>query len=271
MGNYLTFASGEAFTIGVNNATKNWNGKLYYSTDTVSWTEWDGATAIESALHDGEHRVHMRGSGNSTITAGALSKRWVLTGTAILCNGNMETILDYEMVANGEHPVMADGCFRTLFGNCASLITAPKLPATVLAKSCYKGMFKKCPLTRPPELPATELAESCYELMFFADDVNELLRISEIQTDEYQTPYRIPTHGTATYAENCTYRMFGNYDNTDITIDINTTYYGAWEAEESGGEESGSLSFIKFLVSPNFPFLPKNLWGWKPAQKRGGS
>lgn len=36
------------------------------------------------------------------------------------------------------------------------------------------------------------------------------------------------------------------------------------------GDSGGTLSFIKFLASPNFPYLPKNLFGWKLAQKRGG-
>lgn len=35
-------------------------------------------------------------------------------------------------------------------------------------------------------------------------------------------------------------------------------------------EEAESLSFSKFLCSPNFPYLPKNLLGWKLAQKNGG-
>ena len=38
--NYLTFASAEPFTIGVRNAQKNWDGTLYYSTDTANWSEW---------------------------------------------------------------------------------------------------------------------------------------------------------------------------------------------------------------------------------------
>ena len=36
------------------------------------------------------------------------------------------------------------GCYRNLFQNCASLTTAPALPATTLADSCYYQMFWDC-------------------------------------------------------------------------------------------------------------------------------
>ena len=36
-------------------------------------------------------------------------------------------------------------------------------------------------------------------------------------------------------------------------------------------EDAEPLSFGKFIASPKQPFLPKNIWGWKMAQKRGDS
>lgn len=162
--NWLTFSSAEPFTIGVNNATKNWDGTLYYSTDTTTWSEWDGTTVVESKDTNGEHRIYMSGSGNSVITDG---NRWVFTGSNIACTGNIENLLDYETVANGEHPVMGEYCYRSMFNDCAALTTAPELPATTLSNSCYSYMFYNCvALTRAPELPATTLASSCYYSMF---------------------------------------------------------------------------------------------------------
>ena len=59
------------------------------------------------------------------------------------------------------------GCYNNMFGKCASLIQAPDLPATKLARQCYCAMFQGCTgLTQAPELPATELATSCYLIMF---------------------------------------------------------------------------------------------------------
>ena len=57
--------------------------------------------------------------------------------------------------------------FHKLFNGCTSLVKAPALPATTLAKSCYSNMFYDCTsLTKAPELPATTLAEICYSNMF---------------------------------------------------------------------------------------------------------
>jgi hypothetical protein len=54
-----------------------------------------------------------------------------------------------------------------MFYGCTSLTTAPQLPATTLASSCYQGMFSGCiSLTEAPELPATTLASECYDGMF---------------------------------------------------------------------------------------------------------
>ena len=54
-----------------------------------------------------------------------------------------------------------------MFCRCTSLTSAPQLPATELANSCYWRMFDGCTLlASPPELPATTLAYSCYYMMF---------------------------------------------------------------------------------------------------------
>lgn len=165
--NCLTFSSAEPFTIGVSNATKNWDGTLEYSTDGVTWSEWDGTAAVASAEHAGEQRIFMRGSGNSKITGTSSNYKWVLTGSGISCIGNIENLLDYETVANGEHPTMANYCYCSMFYGCASLIAAPELPATTLAAYCYNSMFYGCTnLTTAPELPATTLVNNCYHYMF---------------------------------------------------------------------------------------------------------
>ena len=54
-----------------------------------------------------------------------------------------------------------------MFQGCTSLTTAPELPATTLADSCYSSMFYVCSsLTQAPALPATTLADYCYYYMF---------------------------------------------------------------------------------------------------------
>ena len=266
MANYLTFASAEPFTIGVNNATKNWDGILEYSTDEVNWTEWDGTEAIASAEHDGEQKIYMRGSGNTEITGGNYG--WALDGSNIRCSGNIETLLDYASVENGEHPAMGRMCFATMFGSCYGLITAPelpavalsdhcyylmfcgcinlisspKLPATTLAAHCYDSMFYNCfDLITIPELPATTLATYCYNDMFHGC---ENIKLSETQTEEYATAYRIPSSGDGTGMDFGSMSIFNGTGGAFTGfVSINTTYYTANRVIPAVTPEEPSVPF----------------------------
>lgn len=162
---YLSFIeeNGEPFTLKTNNLAKNWDGTLEYSTDTQNWSEWDGAEISSSS--DG--KLYLRGIGNSKIT-GSINIQFVLTDNKrIQCLGNIENLLDYATVSAGNHPVMADFCYSSIFCDCTSLTAAPALPATTLTKICYSKMFSGCTsLTQAPELPATILIKNCYTQMF---------------------------------------------------------------------------------------------------------
>lgn len=110
---------------------------------------------------------------------------------------------------------LAESCYGNMFGNCGRLTTATALPATTLAPNCYANMFTYCrKLTTVPALPATTLAMSCYVQMFFG-----AISISETQSEDYPTPYRIPITGEGTVGSNSLGNMF------NITPTINTTYY----------------------------------------------
>lgn len=55
---------------------------------------------------------------------------------------------------------------------------------------------------------------------------------------------------------------------TKSTNGLNIPLTAIWEEEPEQPEEPDEpLSFIKFLVSPRKPGLPKNIWGWKMAQR----
>ena len=78
-----------------------------------------------------------------------------------------------------------------MFSRCTSLTTAPKLPATTLARGCYQYMFENCTsLTKAPELPATTLASSCYSYMF--NDCSNLnyIKAMFITTDIYSRLFK---------------------------------------------------------------------------------
>ena len=165
---YLTFSSPSSFTLKVNDTTKHWDGTLEYSTDTSTWSTWDGATTLSSATSRSDNVLYLRGTGNTVITGDNNSYKWVLTGSDIACTGNIENLLDYATVESGNHPTMANYCYRYMFRDCTSLTRAPALSATTLSTYCYSNMFQGCTgLTQAPALPATTLADDCYNDMFY--------------------------------------------------------------------------------------------------------
>ena len=218
--NYLTFSSPNPFSISVE--TPGWNGKLYYSTDTKTWAEWTG-NEVNATEADGIYALYFSGTGNTKITGG-FSNKWTLSGSSISCTGNIESLLDYETVAAGQHPAMADSCYNSMFRDCTSLTTAPSLPATTLAKSCYYYMFNGCTsLATAPSLPATTLATRCYYSMF---NGCTRIKLAISKSREYDKEYRIPKSGngvTATSALNNMFKLTGG--TFTGTPSINTTYY----------------------------------------------
>ena len=171
---YLTFSSPNSFTLAVGDATKHWDGTLEYSTDASSWSTWDGTTTLSSATSGNDNVLYLRGTGNTKI--GYYDEvneddyiPWVINGTDVRCDGNIETFLDYATVEAGQHPTMAEeDCFAGLFMGCTALITPPALPAMTLASYCYGNMFNGCiNLTKAPALPAMTLADYCYTKMFY--------------------------------------------------------------------------------------------------------
>ena len=164
---YLTFSSPSSFTLKVYDTTKHWDGALEYSTDTSTWSTWDGTTTLSSATSGSDNVLYLRGTGNTVITGNKPGYRWVLTGTDIACIGNIENLLDYATVESGVNPTMANNCYYNMFNGCAALTQAPALPAMTLTPYCYRSMFQNCTaLTQAPTLPATTLTPSCYRYMF---------------------------------------------------------------------------------------------------------
>lgn len=242
----LTFSSPSSFTLSVNDNTKSWDGNLEYSYDKNTWSEWDGTTTIsaDSGI------LYMRGTGNAKIT-GDTNYRWILTGSEISCVGNIENLLDYATVANGEHPTMDSFCYAGMFMACSSLVSAPELPAMTLTSECYWLMFCGCTnLSTAPALPATELAFLCYGVMFYGctslrnipvlpattlkdgcyatmfQECTSLKVSTEYSLGEYDVEYRIPTSGTGTTATDALAKMFDGTGGTFTgTPTINTTYY----------------------------------------------
>lgn len=119
---------------------------------------------------------------------------------------------------------LTENCYLEMFRYCTSLTTAPQLPATTLADGCYDGMFDHCEsLETLPQLPATTLADNCYSGMFYECTS---IKLSETQTWEYQTPYRIPASWTWTVGAYSLDSMFlDTWWTWEGTPNINQTYY----------------------------------------------
>lgn len=221
---YLTFSSYNSFTLKVNNSTKKWDGTLEYFASDKTWTVWDGTTVLSAVYDDGEYFLYLRGTKNTIITGNNTSFRWILHGSNIACIGNIENLLDYTIVASGNHPTMADYCYYAMFQGCTALTQAPALPATKLANNCYSNMFLGCTvLTQAPALPATTMAVNCYIAMFQGCTS---LKLSSTKTDDYMQEYRIPSSGDGIMATNALKNMFTSTGGTFTgTPSINTTYY----------------------------------------------
>ena len=243
---YLTFQSPSPFTLNVKDTKKHWDGALEYSTDTTTWSTWSGTTTLSSV----GNKLYLRGTGNTIITGSSSNYRWVLAGSNIECIGNIENLLDYVTVTNGNHPPMATYCYRYLFYSCKGLTTAPSLPATTLTHSCYRDMFIGCTgLTTPPSLPSTTLADFCYNTMFSgctgltttpslpATTLTDYcyngmfigctaLKVSTTKTGSYQYAWRIPTSGTGRTATSWNSFMLTSTGGTFTSNpSINTIYY----------------------------------------------
>jgi hypothetical protein len=243
---YLTFQSVNPFTISV--SSPKWNGTMQYSTNTISWVNWNGSTI--SSLGG---KIYLRGTGNTRVSSDSNGNysSFIINGTAVECIGNIETLLDWQTVANGQHPEMHTYCFYRAFSYCSSLIKAPELPSKNLANDCYGNMFALCTslieapalpaenmksacyfgmftgctsLTTVPALPGYYLAPDCYAYMF---EGCTSLKISTTKSGIYQYEWRIPTSGTISSTKSgWNNKMF---DGTGGTFkgnpNINTTYY----------------------------------------------
>ena len=138
---------------------------LEYSTDGATWSNytWDGSFGLVITLANIGDFVMFRGD-NDRLGGMTFYNNFTMTGR-IAASGSVNTLLSKDgIIININQSTFA---FFGLFRDCTSLTTAPALPATTLADSCYSQMFRNCTsLTTAPALPATTLAEYCYSQMF---------------------------------------------------------------------------------------------------------
>lgn len=177
----IEFRSADEFSLGFRFMDKNLN--LEYSSDKKNWNEWQFSntnayhlSSMPSSKGDDElYHFYVRGNNNLKITNGQSSSSTLHTNVVaskstikLECLGNIETLLDWQTVANGRHPQMGEKAFAYLFDSCQDLVSAPELLSTELSDGCYMGMFQFCSNLKkaPSILPAKNVAKKAYQFMF---------------------------------------------------------------------------------------------------------
>lgn len=165
--------------------------QMSYNVETLEYSvnnsEWDilGTNWVQFGGEKGT--LHLRGK-NSKGTEGRKIK--ILNNNIpFACKGDIRTLIDYEnystvntesasfaslfsgctaLTSAPELPIsnLAPSCYYQMFYGCSSLVSPPKLPATILSESCYEEMFQGSGITTAPKLPANVLADKCYQSMF---------------------------------------------------------------------------------------------------------
>ena len=218
---YLTFTADQPQTFKVSTyQSYTLDESIQYSLNGGVWTKLDVGTKITFGGDNGALRLRGKSSGGTASSA--YQYAFISFGDSkvkVTCSGDIRTLVDYDnyvtvSTANArfcylfkecaslttapELPAttLADYCYSSMFSYCAGLTTAPELPAITLAPHCYQQMFYHCAgLTTAPELPATTLAEGCYQQMF--------------QSTSLTTAPKLPA---TTMAEACYSYMFWNCD-----------------------------------------------------------
>ena len=179
---YLCFMAAQAnSTVKLNKSNASMADlDMEYSTDKETWTQytWEsGATAgAVITLANAGDRVFFRGDNATFSTDGNTHYVFGFSGT-LYASGNIMSLLDKKCLSL---TIPNAWCFNNLFNGGyswggAHLLSAPRLPATKLADSCYARMFyRQDKITEMPELPATELPYNCYYSMFNETGITEV-------------------------------------------------------------------------------------------------
>lgn len=113
-----------------------------YSVKDGKWTPVVANTEVTFGGDNGDLRL--RGTNLSGTAKDKLEHsiiQFTNRSVNVACTGDIRTLLNWR---NYNTVDTKDARFCGLFYNCSVLTSAPELPATVLAESCYAGMFSGC-------------------------------------------------------------------------------------------------------------------------------
>ena len=135
---------------------------------SVNNGKWENVVANEEVPFGGTNGdLRLRGTNHNGTAPNDFQYstiKFTEANVNVACTGDIRTLQDWR-IYNIVETNKARFCY--LFNDCAVLTSAPELPATKLAVSCYTSMFAGCTsLTAAPELKTTTLADYCYNNMF---------------------------------------------------------------------------------------------------------
>jgi len=230
---YITFTASAEQTMTIDTYSSYvLDESMQYSVNGGEWVQLTAKTAITFGGDKGTLRL--RGKSANGTAASSSSRAQISFGddnVQVACSGDIRTLVDYE---NHATVSTANARFCSLFEGCKSLTSAPELPATTLAESCYEYMFYKCTsLTVAPELPATTLTEFCYNRMFYnctSLTVAPELPATTLAESCYRSMFYNCTNLTTapelpatTLAESCYRSMFYNCTNLTTAPELPAT------------------------------------------------
>lgn len=171
------------------NSGQTWN-TLYrgntISVETGDIIMWKATNLVPYYDSENEH------FGNCGV--GTFKNSW-LTGFKYKVYGNIMSLLYGDNFRNQKSLQGYVGMFGNLFAfshveDAKDLI----LPAEILTKACYSGMFQNCHyLEVAPTLSSTTMAERCYSGMFFActrlTDIQPVLQATVLKENCYEFMY----------------------------------------------------------------------------------
>ena len=178
----ITFYSTGTFSIAQSTYFAT-DGEIEYLRGNPSnednWIKWNGSS-IYAAAYDGLYYLSLRGTGATYVSTSQkptevenlnpAAPLALYAGSGVDCVGDIESLLDYETVLDGEVPAQADSyIFTGLFKGFTKLTTAPSFITTSLENKdyAYAAMYYGCSsLIESPVLPAIKTGKSSYNAMF---------------------------------------------------------------------------------------------------------
>ena len=214
-----TGASAPTITVNTGDKIQFRGSNTSYGTSASSYSTFGNSTAVFKV----EGNIMSLINPTNFATATTLGSKYTFNGLFNGCTG-LTSAENLVLPAT----TLAEGCYYSMFTNCAKLTKAPKeLPSDTLTTNCYAQMFWNCKsLTVVPKLSATKLATYCYSSMFA--NCKSLITVPELPattlaTNCYASMFKgcsslstAPALPATTLATSCYRDMF--YNCTSLTV-----------------------------------------------------